>query len=264
MARIITVTSGKGGVGKTTIAANLALALQRLGKKVAVVDCNLTTAHLGLAFGINTYTTTLNDFLSGSAELNDILYRHFSGLHIVPASLNLDDLVDVDLENLKASLRATFYDYDIVILDSAPGLGREALMSLQAADEIIFVANPTIPSIVDILKAKNLIARMQLFPSMSGIILNRVKNKEYEIGIDEVRDFTGMPIVGIVPEDEKVQKSTNNRMLVVGNVVSSPASLAIFRIATRIAGLPDSAFIPEDFYEKPSIFQRIMKRFGRK
>jgi septum site-determining protein MinD len=152
MVRIIAVASGKGGVGKTTIAANLGLSLQRLGRRVVVVDCNLTTAHLGLMFGIYNYPVTLNNYLRDEARLENILYRHSSGLNIVPASLNLQDLVDIEVEDFKKSLKYTFSDYDFVILDSAPGLGREALISLQTADEILFVATPTIPSLVDILK----------------------------------------------------------------------------------------------------------------
>jgi septum site-determining protein MinD len=73
LVRIIDVCSGKGGVGKTTVAANLGLALQNFGKKVAVVDCNLTTSHLGLLFGFHNYPITLNNFLKGEARMEDII-----------------------------------------------------------------------------------------------------------------------------------------------------------------------------------------------
>ncbi|MEM5773340.1 MAG: AAA family ATPase, partial [Candidatus Aenigmatarchaeota archaeon] len=185
MVRIIDVCSGKGGVGKTTIAANLSLALTQLGKKVAVVDCNLTTSHLSLLFGAYSYPLTLNNFLRKEARFEDVVYTHPSGLRIVPASLELKDLVDVDVSNFKENLKEIFKDFDFVFLDSAPGLGKEALIPLQAADEVLFVANPFLPSLVDVVKCKQLINSFDSRPIVLGIILNRMKKKSYEISAEE-------------------------------------------------------------------------------
>lgn len=211
MVVIIDICSGKGGVGKTTISANLAVALQNLGKKVAVVDCNLTTSHLSLLFGNYSYPITLNSFLRNEARLEDAIYTHFSGLKIVPASLELKDIVDVDVSNLKNKLREVFHDFDLVLLDSAPGLGKEALIALQAADEVVFVTNPYLPSLVDVVKCSQLIKSLETKPLSKGIILNRVKKKKFEISIDETRQFTELPVIGIVPEDDHILESTNKK-----------------------------------------------------
>ncbi len=264
MVRVIAVASGKGGVGKTTVAANLGVALQMLGKKVAIVDCNLTTAHLGLLFGINSYPATLNDFFKGQMPLKNILYTHFTGLHIVPASLNLEDLIDVDVSNFKDNLKSSFYDYDVVILDSAPGFGKESLIALQAADETLFVATPTIPSLVDVVKCKNVVRSLKEGPSMLGVILNRVKGKDYEVTVEDVRGFTGLPVVGVIPEDENVVESVNRNNVLVISKRQSPASQAIFRIATRIGGFPSFSLIPEEFYKKPNLFKRFINRLKGK
>jgi septum site-determining protein MinD len=264
LARIIAIASGKGGVGKTTIAANLGLALQQMGKRVVIVDCNLTTAHLGLLFGVYVYPTTLNDFLRDEARFENILYRHDSGLRIIPASLSLEDLVDINVDDFKRILKHTFSNYDVVILDSAPGLGREALISLQAADEVLFVATPTIPSLVDIVKCKSLVNSLKRDVSVLGIIVNRMKGKEYEIAASDIRQFTGIPIIGIIPEDENVIESTNRKHLIVHSKRTSPASLAISRIASRVAGSPDFISIPAKLYRRPGFLKRVMNRFKRR
>jgi cell division ATPase MinD len=252
MVRIIDICSGKGGVGKTTVAANLGLALQALGKKVAVVDCNLTTSHLGLLFGFYNYPLTLNDFLKGEARIEDVVYTHPSGLKILPASLELKDLIGIDTSNLKEKLKEVFHDYDFVLLDSAPGLGREALIALQAADEVLFVANPFITSLVDVVKCNQLINSLEQRPLPLGIVLNRVRKKKYEVSVEEVRQFTELPVLSIIPEDEKVLESTNKGNLVIMKRDSS-VSQAFFELASKLVGVA---------YKKPGIIQKIFYKLG--
>jgi cell division ATPase MinD len=225
-------------VGKSTVVANLAVALQNFGKKVAVVDCNLTTSHLSLLFGSYSFPVTLNNFLRNEARLEDAVYLHPSGISIVPASLELKDLVNVDVSNFKSKLKEIFQNYDFVLLDSAPGLGREALLALQAADEIIFVANPYIPALVDVVKCSQLINSFNPRPLPLGIVLNRVKKRRYEISLEEVREFTGLPVIGLIPEDENILESTNKGVLVTFAKKSCRASKAFFEIAARLTNIP--------------------------
>lgn len=254
MVRIIDICSGKGGVGKTTITANLGLALQSFGKKVVVVDCNLTTSHLSLLFGSYTYSATLNNFLRNEARLEDVVYTHYSGLKIVPASLELKDLIDVDIKNFKDKLKETFHDFDFVLLDSAPGLGREALIALQAADEVLFVANPFITSLVDVVKCNQLVKFLENKPKVIGVVLNRVRKKSYEILPEEIKQFIELPVVGVIPEDEKVLESTNKRTLVTLLYKNSVSSKAFLEIAAKIAGTE---------YKKTGLFKKFFKIFKR-
>ncbi|MEM7825068.1 MAG: cell division ATPase MinD [Candidatus Aenigmatarchaeota archaeon] len=254
MVRIIDICSGKGGVGKTTIVANLGITLQNLGKKVAVVDCNLTTSHLSLLFGIYSYPITLNSFLRNESRLEDAIYTHSSGLKIVPASLELKDLIDVDITGLKNKLKEVFSDFDIVLLDSAPGLGKEALIALQTADEILFVANPYIPSLIDIIKCSQLINSIESKPLALGIILNRVKKKRYEISSDEIRQFTELPIIGNIPEDENILESTNRKTLITVSKRNSPASRAFFEIAAKLVGVE---------CKRPNLLNKFSRIFRR-
>jgi septum site-determining protein MinD len=250
MVRIIDVCSGKGGVGKTTVAANLGVALQKFNKKIAVIDCNFTTSHLSLLFGMYSYPVTLNNFLRNESKIDDATYIHNSGLRIVPASLDFRDVVNIDANDLKQKLKNAFSNYDIVFLDSAPSLGRESLIALQASDEALFVANPHIPSIVDVVKCHQLINTLENRPSPIGIIVNRFRNKHYEIKPDEIKNFTNLPIIGLVPEDEKILEATNKKTLVTISKKNSSSSIAFFDIAAKLVGSE---------YKKPNFFRRILE-----
>jgi len=253
MVRIIGIVSGKGGVGKTVIASNLGVALQKFYKKAAVVDFNLTTSHLSLYFGIHSHPITLNHVLRNEAKLEDAVYNHHSGLKIVPGSLKLRDIIDIDVNNLRDTLKQAFSSFDVVFLDSAPGLGKEALMALQASDEVLYVANPHIPSLVDIAKCNQVIKKLENKPVPIGIIVNRVRNKDYEIKNEEIRQFTELPVIGVIPEDEKILSGFNRRDLVTLSKKGSSSKKEFFKIAAKLVGMK---------YEY-SFFDRIKGIFGK-
>ena len=254
MVRIIDVCSGKGGVGKTTVASNLGVAMQKYNKKTVVVDFNLTTSHLGLLFGIYSLTLTLNNFLKNEIKLEDAVYIHSSGLRIVPASLDFKDVINIDVTGLKQKLKDAFSGYDIVLLDSAPSLGRESLIALQSSDEVLFVANPQVPSLVDVSKCYQLINTLENKPIPLGIVMNRVRGKPYEIKLDEVRQFTELPILGIIPEDEKILESVNRKTLITDLKKGSGSSRAFFKIAAKISGSE---------YREPNLFRKFIEKFRR-
>lgn len=234
--KIISVCSGKGGVGKTSVAVNLAAALEKLNKRVALIDCNLTTAHLGVMFGLYSTNKTLNGVLRGELKLEDAVHRHVSGLHIVPASLELRDLSNVSGENLKDSIKDSFKHYDFVLLDSAPGIGKEALISLKACDEAVFVANPYIPSVVDVLKTKNLSRKIGFYSA--GIVVNRARGSEYELSKEDIYNFTEMHVLGTIPEDESILRAVNEREIPFIKYPKSQSATAFFELAHKIAGFP--------------------------
>ncbi len=253
MVRIIAVCSGKGGVGKTIVASNLGVALQKFYKKAAVIDFNFTTSHLSLYFGIHSHPITLNHVLRNEARLEDAIYNHHSGLKIVPGSLKLRDIIDVDVNNLRNTLKQAFSSFDVVFLDSAPGLGKEALIALQASDEVLYIANPHLPSLIDITKCNQVINKLENKPIPIGIIVNRVKNKGYEIKNDEIRQFTELPIIGVIPEDENILSGFNRRDLVMLSKKRSSSKKEFFKIAAKLVGMK---------YEY-SFWDRIKSIFGK-
>lgn len=204
MTRIIGILSGKGGVGKTTLTANLAVELAKLGKEVYAVDCNISTSHLGMYFGFYDYTVTINDVLRGDNDIEDAIYEHKSGVKIIPGSLSPHDLGGIDIALLKKNIKKLVGKADYILLDSAPGLGREAMGTLISSDEVLFITKPTLPSLIDMLRLKEMASWFNLKPV--GLIVN-MYGKEYKMPIDEIKKSVKLPILSVIPYDKEVPKS---------------------------------------------------------
>src|SRR3990167_2121970 len=127
MPKIITITSGKGGVGKTTTAINLGAAINYFGREVLIVDGNLSTPNIGINFGSPEVPVNLNHVLSNKAEVFEAVYEHESGLKIIPSSLSIKELKKIKPERLKDFKKDFTRVADIVMVDSAAGLGNEAM-----------------------------------------------------------------------------------------------------------------------------------------
>lgn len=254
MVRIIGIISGKGGVGKSVATVNLGVVLaSKFNKKVAIIDCNFTTPHLGLYLGLYSFPVTLNNVLRGEANIENSVYPHISGLKIVPSSLELKDIQNVNVENLRALLNS-FQNYDILLLDSAPGLGKEALITLQSSDEIIFVTTPHLPSVVDVLKCKQLSEKLNI--KSLGVVLNRIKNQKYEIKGSEISRVTNLPVIAEINEDENVLKSANSKNPVVIAYPNSSVSKSFYKFASYITG--------ENYTVPLSLFDKILRIFNFK
>lgn len=234
MTRIITIASGKGGVGKTTFVSNLAAALAGFKKSVITVDGNLTTANLGIHLGIPLYPVTLQDVLNGKARLNDALYYHPSGFTVLPADISLRKLRLADSRELVDVFYKLVGSCDFILVDSAAGLGKEALSALEAADETIIVTNPELPALTDALKLRNLAEKYGTHSL--GVVVNRVRGKKHEFSLQAVEDFLETPLLGKVPEDAEVSKALSKKQPVVNHSPYSPASQHIMSIAARLIG----------------------------
>ncbi|MFH1364125.1 MAG: P-loop NTPase [Candidatus Aenigmatarchaeota archaeon] len=238
MTRVISIVSGKGGVGKTVTVANLGVLLaSKFNKKVVVIDCNLTNPHLGIYLGsLNFWPVNLNDVIRNKATLDQAMYKHHSGVYVIPASFESRHLIRLNNYRLKHKLNKLFDEFqaDIVLLDSPPGLTRDALMTFSLSSEIIFVATPHIPAIIDINKSCQQLKGKDGKPI--GIVLNRMKNKKYELTEDEIFNFSNLPIIGRVPEDDYVLQSTNFKMPVASAFPKADSSKEFLRLAAYIAG----------------------------
>jgi cell division ATPase MinD len=214
LSRTIGIFSVKGGVGKTTVVINLgALIATKYKKNVVIVDCNITTSHLSLYLGMYYSPITLNKVLRDEVSIYDAIYDHFTGVKVIPASLSLTDLKGVDITRLKDVLSEITDKYDLMILDAAPGLGRESLAAIRASDEIIFVSTPYIVPIVDIVRGLQVVKDAGVKPM--GIVLNMVKGDKYELTAKEITNLTGLPVIASIPYDENVLKSLNLKTPVV-------------------------------------------------
>lgn len=234
MTRIITVASGKGGVGKTTFVSNLSSALANFRKSVIAVDGNLTTANLGIHLGIPLYPVTLQDVLNNTARLNDALYYHPAGFTILPADISLKKMRLANTNELVDVFYKLIGGVDFVIVDSAAGLGKEALAAVKAADEMITITNPDLPSLTDALKLTNLANK---FGTQNlGVVVNRVRNAKHEFSLSAVEDFLEVPVLGMIPEDLEIPKSIARKQPLVVYNPKSIAAQHIMGIAAKMVG----------------------------
>jgi septum site-determining protein MinD len=232
MKKIIVITSGKGGVGKTTTAINLGAAINHLGKDVLVIDANLSTPNIGIHLNSPEVPVNLNHVLLEKAEPLEAVYEHESGIKIMPSSLSIKELKKIAPENLKNYKKDFQKIADYVIVDSAAGLGEEANSAIKMADEIIIVTNPEMPAITDALKTIKLAEQMK--KTVRGVIVTRVRNDSIEMNPGTVKEMLETPVLGMIPEDLCVKESLNMKDAVVHTHPRSNPARAYKEIASQI------------------------------
>lgn len=253
MTRLITVSSGKGGTGKTTVTSNLGAALTEFGADTIVLDANLTNPNLGFHLGIPLYPTTLHDVLKGEAHITEAMYIHNSGLRVVPAGLSIEDLVDTSPENLSDVLLDTVGEPDFVLVDSAAGLGNESINAIEAADEVLVVTNPDLPSVTDALKTVNIAE--EAGTDIIGVVLNKVKDHPSELDAEEVESMLGHPVMMEVPDHEKVQEALSVKKPVVHHEPEHHVSERFRAVAANVAGMDYEPDLSEQGF-----ISKLMKR----
>lgn len=251
MTRIISVSSGKGGVGKTTLVSNLSHVLTELGRDVTAIDTNFTTPHLGIHLGFHLVPKSLHDFLRGDANLNDVVYYHPYGFKIIPASLSINSLIGIDADKLQKLALNLMGKTDFILLDSAPSLGKEATISLKLSDEVLLLTNPNLPAVLDVLKVAKV--AKDLNKTILGVVINRINRKENELSTSEIEDAVNYPVIGEIPEDINVQRSLAARKAVVDYNYKSPASVEMRRLGYHLVG--------REFNYKENLVERILKIF---
>ena len=250
MTRLMCVSSGKGGVGKTTITSNLGSALSDFGCDTVVMDANLTNPSLGFHLGIPLYPKTLHDVLRDEAHISEATYVHNSGLKVVPAGISIEDLRNTSPRDLGDVLLDVVGEPDVVLIDSAAGLGQEAINAVETSDELLLVTNPDLPSVTDALKTASIAesAGTEIY----GVVLNRVKNSPEELNVEEVESMIGHPVIKTVPEDSRVPESIAVKEPVVRHSPKSRVSREIKKLAAEIAGVDYNPRV-----EKKGLFSRL-------
>lgn len=234
MAKVYTIVSGKGGVGKSTSAINLGISLNHLGEDVIIVDGNLTTPNIGIYLGAPIVPVTLNHVLNNQARLEDAIYEHESGTKVIPASLSLKESEKIDFKKLVEIMRKLKKLTNYVIIDSAAGLGEEARSAMLAADELIIITNPEMSAVTDALKTIKLAEEMG--KTILGVIITRYKGNKVDMLISNIKEMLEVPILGIIPEDESIRESQIMKNAVIYTHPKSKASKHYVNVSRRILG----------------------------
>ena len=257
--KVVTITSGKGGVGKTTTTANLGIALASLGQKVVCIDSDIGLRNLDVVLGLeNRIVYDLVDAIEGRCRLPQAMIRdkRFETLFLIPAAQTRDKTAvsPSDMVKLCDSLRE---EMDWIIIDSPAGIERGFRNALAPADEVIVITNPEVSAVRDADRIIGLVEAEEKGPAK--LIINRINLSMVKRGdmvsAEDVVELLAIPIIGIVPEDEAVLVSTNHGHPVVLNE-KSRAGRSFMNIAARLNG-EDVPWLELD--EKNGFFNRLGK-----
>ena len=253
MKKFIVITSGKGGVGKTTTAINLGAAINHFGGDTLVIDANLSTPNVGIHLNSPEVPINLNHVLLKKAEPYEAVYEHESGLKIMPSSLSVRELKKIKSDRIKNFKRDFKKISDYVIVDSGAGLGDEALSVIEVADELLIVTNPEMPALTDALKTIKLAEQLNI--PVLGVIVTRVRKNKFELSPETVKEMLEIPVIGMIPEDLVIQHSLGLKDAVVHTHPKSKPARAYKEIASRILNVDyDSR------KDRETLFDRLFRR----
>jgi len=262
MGEAIVITSGKGGVGKTTTSANIGTALALQGKKVCMVDTDIGLRNLDVVMGLeNRIIFDLVDVAEGRCRLNQALIKdkRFDELYLLPAAQTKDKDA-VSQESVKEIVSELKKDFEYVIIDCPAGIEQGFKNAVAGADKAIVVTTPENAAVRDADRIIGLLENNNL--RSPKLIINRIRANMVKSGdmlqIDEICSVLAIDLLGIVPDDEQVIKAANAGEPIVMNP-SSRAAIAYRNIARRILG-DTVPLMP--FEEKDGFFHRIKKLFG--
>ena len=261
MGKVIVVTSGKGGVGKTTSTANIGAALTKLGNKVIVIDGDIGLRNLDVVMGLeNRIVFDLVDLIEKKCKTRQAMIKdkRFDGLYLIPAAQTRDKDA-INPEQMKELCDELKEEFDYVIVDCPAGIENGFKNAIAGADSAIVVTTPEVSAVRD---ADRIIGLLEAHSVADiNLVVNRIKMNMVRNGdmldINDILDILGIKLIGVVPDDENVVISTNKGEPVV-EYNNSLAGTAYSNIARRVMG-EEVKFLELDVQE--SFFRRFQKLF---
>jgi septum site-determining protein MinD len=263
-ARVITVTSGKGGVGKTTATANLAVSLAHLNKRVVCVDADIGLRNLDVVMGLeNRIVYDLVDVVEGRCKLRQAMVKdkRAPDLYLLPAAQTRDKTA-VSPQDMVALTKQLRDDYDFVVIDSPAGIEWGFRNALAPADEVIVITNPEVSAVRDADRIIGLVEAEERHIPVS-LLINRVKpdmvRKGDMLSVNDVIEVLSIRLLGVVPEDEQILISSNRGAPLTLDDHKTPAGSAFHNIARRLNG-EDVPLM--ELEHKGGVLRRIARLFG--
>ena len=261
MGKVIVVTSGKGGVGKTTSTANIGAALTKLGNKVIVIDGDIGLRNLDVVMGLeNRIVFDLVDLIEKKCKPRQAMIKdkRFDGLYLIPAAQTRDKDA-INPEQMKELCDELKEEFDYVIVDCPAGIENGFKNAIAGADSAIVVTTPEVSAVRDADRIIGLLEEHSV--DDINLVVNRIKMNMVRNGdmldINDILDILGIKLIGVVPDDENVVISTNKGEPVV-EYNNSLAGTAYSNIARRVMG-EEVKFLELDVQE--SFFRRFQKLF---
>jgi len=261
-AKVITITSGKGGVGKTTATANIGAALANSGQRVACIDADIGLRNLDVVMGLeNRIVYDLVDAVEGRCRLNQAMIKdkHIPNLFLIPSAQTRDKTAvsPSDMIRLCEELRP---DLDWIVIDSPAGIERGFKNAIAPADQIIVITNPEVSAVRDADRIIGIVEAEE--KGTPKLLINRLNpemvRQNNMLSADDVVDLLAIHLLGIVPEDKNVIISTNKGVPIALDG-KSPAGQAYRNIARRIQGEEVPLM---DLDKGGSFFNRLSSVFG--
>ena len=263
MGEVIVVTSGKGGVGKTTTTANIGAGLSESGKRVVVIDTDLGLRNLDVVMGLeNLIVYNLVDVIEGHCRLKQALIRdkRYENLYLLPSAQTKDKtaISPGQMKKLTSELKEEF---DYVLLDCPAGIEQGFQNAIAGADRAIVVTTPEVSAIRDADRIIGLLEKNHLRDN--HLLINRIRMDMVRRGdmmsVDDVTEILSIPLIGAIPDDEQVVVATNQGDPVIG--MHSVAAKAYANICRRIMG-EEVPFL--DLNAEQTIFSKVASLFRKK
>lgn len=238
MSEVIVITSGKGGVGKTTTSANVGTGLAKLNKKVVLIDTDIGLRNLDVVMGLeNRIVYNLVDVIEGNCRIKQALIKdkRYQNLFLLP-SAQTRDKTSVTPEQMKALIEELKEEFDYILLDCPAGIEQGFKNAIAGADRALVVTTPEVSAIRDADRIIGLLEANEI--KKTDLIVNRIRmdmvKKGDMMSIDDVVEILSINLIGAVPDDENIVISTNNGEPLVGS--DTMAGQAYMNICKRIMG----------------------------